>query len=146
MTFDLKQLFKTANANTNFRVTINGTQVGPTYRPPFDPTNPATPNTWRRIKVNLFAYKNLPTILIGLESSVKEEFANGTGTANLIDNVTIVRRLATPTGVKENDLSSQLNVFPNPGNGMFNIDLPTGKTYELEVTDLTGKVNYGASR
>ena len=38
LTFDLKQLFKTANANTNFRVTVNGTQVGSTYRPPFDPT------------------------------------------------------------------------------------------------------------
>ena len=35
MTLDLKQLFKTTNAFTNFRVTLNGTQVGPTYRPPF---------------------------------------------------------------------------------------------------------------
>ena len=38
LSFDLKQTFKTANANTNFRVTINGTQVGATYRPPFSGT------------------------------------------------------------------------------------------------------------
>ncbi len=127
LTFDIRQLFLTGNANTNFRVTIDGTQVGPTYRPPFDPNNPATPNNWRRIKVDLSAFKNLPSIKIGLESNVMKEYNNGTGTANLIDNVTILRRLVMPTGVKENALSAQLNVFPNPGNGMFHIALPTGK-------------------
>ena len=37
-------------------------------------------------------------------------------------------------------LANQLHVFPNPSTGTFNIDLPQGKTYTLEVTDLTGKV------
>jgi hypothetical protein len=142
LTFDLKMLFKSGNINTNFRVTVNGTQVGSTYRPPFDPTNPATPIAWKKIKVNLFAYKNDPTVMIGLESSVKEEFANGTGTANLLDNVSILRRLvvSSPTGVKENTLASQLHVFPNPSNGNFFVSLENGMDYTLKVTDLTGKV------
>ncbi len=140
LTFDIKQLFKTANANTNFRVKVNGTQEGPTYRPPFNPNNPATPNTWRHIKVDLFAYKNAPSIMIGLESNVMQDYANGAGTANLIDNVRIARRLVTTTGVIENTLSSQLKVYPNPGNGLFNVSLPAGKAFNLEITDLTGKV------
>ena len=79
--------------------------------------------------------------MIGLESSVKEEFANGTGTANLIDNVTIVRRLVTQSvGVKENGLAAKVSVYPNPSNGMFKVSLPAGKAFTLEVTDLTGKV------
>jgi hypothetical protein len=138
LTFDLKQLFKTANANTNFRVTINGQQIGTTYRPPFT----GTPIVWKHYKVDLTQFKNDPTVMIGLESSVKEAYANGAGPANLLDNVMVLRRLvvSAPTGVKENTLASQLNVFPNPSNGQFNVSLPAGKAYSLEVTDLTGKV------
>jgi hypothetical protein len=136
LTLDLKQLFKTANANTNFRVTINGTQVGPTYRPPFDPNNPATPNVWRKIRVDLSQYKGLPGLQIGLESNVKEAYANGTGTANLVDNIMVN---CVTLGIKENALAAQLNVFPNPSNGIFNVNLPAGKAYTLEVMDLTGK-------
>jgi hypothetical protein len=136
LTLDLKQLFKASNANTNFRVTVNGTQVGPTYRPPFT----GSPINWQKVKINLFSYKNLPSIQIGLESSVKEGFANGAGTANLLDNIYITRHIVN--GVKADLLLSQVHVFPNPSTGIFNVDLPEGKVYQLEVTDLTGKVLY----
>ncbi|HSI90305.1 MAG TPA: T9SS type A sorting domain-containing protein [Adhaeribacter sp.] len=133
--FDLKQLFKTTNANTNFRVTVNGQQIGDTYRPPFDPSNPATPITWQRIRVDLTAYKHLSNVEIGLESSVKEEFANATGPANLIDNLILSRRV---TGLKDNVLQSQISVYPNPSAGIFNVTAPNGK-YTIEVADLTGR-------
>ncbi|MFC5269454.1 T9SS type A sorting domain-containing protein [Adhaeribacter terreus] len=133
LTFDMKQLFKTAIENTNFRITVNGTQVGQTYQPV------SGTNTWQKVKVNLNAYINDPTIQIGFESSVKETYDNGAGTANLIDNIEI-KRVAGPTGVKDAMLAAHLNVFPNPSNGIFNIELPEGKTYEFVVTDLTGKV------
>ncbi|KAA9331134.1 T9SS type A sorting domain-containing protein [Adhaeribacter soli] len=136
--FDLKQLYKDANRNTNFRVTVNGIQVGPTYNPPFDPSNPATPIVWKNIRVDLSSYIGRPSIEVGLESSVKEAYAGGNGTANLIDNVSIISYM--PTGLKANLLQSQLSVYPNPSNGTFKVDLPQGKTYELTVTDLTGKV------
>jgi hypothetical protein len=132
LSFDLKQLFKTANANTNFRVTVNGNQVGPTYRPPFS----GTPINWQTINVDLSSYKNLTGVQIGLESSVKEAYAAGAGTANLVDNITFG---SAPLGVKANVLASQVDVFPNPSTGTFNVSLPAGKTYQLEVTDLSGK-------
>jgi hypothetical protein len=140
LTFDLKQLFKTAAPNTNFRVTVNGTQVGPTYRPPFSGTGGTT--NWTKVKTDLIAYKNDPFVRIGLESSVGEEYANGTGTANLIDNISILRRLvvSSPTGVKENTFASQLHVFPNPSKGNFFVSLENGTDYTLKVTDLTGKI------
>jgi hypothetical protein len=142
LTFDLKQLFKTANANTNFRVTINGTPVGGNqtspaniYRPPFT----GTPIAWEKVNIDLTAYKNLPAIEIGLESSVKEAYANGTGTANLLDNLRVVR--FNPTlGLKADLLQSQLHVFPNPSQGTFIVDLPQGNNFELKVTDLTGRL------
>lgn len=132
LSFDLKQLFKFANANTNFRITVNGTQVGPNYRPPFN----GTPIVWQRINVNLTTYKNLPSIEVGFESSVKEEYANGAGTANIIDNITVTR--SAPTGLKNYLDESLLSVFPNPSKGIFTLDT-THPDFELEITDLTGK-------
>ncbi|MBK0401882.1 T9SS type A sorting domain-containing protein [Adhaeribacter sp. BT258] len=134
LTFDLKQLFKGAYVNTNFRVTVNGTQTGQTYQPPFS----GLPINWQKVKVDLTKYINDPFVKIGLESIVKEAYDNGNGTANLIDNIEI-RRVGY-TGVKDATLAAQLNVFPNPGNGIFNVELPESKTYELIVSDLAGKV------
>ena len=134
LAFDLKQLFKTANANTNFRVTVNGAQIGQTYRPPFT----GSPIEWQKIYVDLSAYKNDPSIELALESSVKEGYANGTGTANLIDNIRIVR--FDLTGVKPNVLDAQVSVFPNPSAGLFTVQVPeSAGSYALQITDLTGK-------
>ncbi len=134
LALDLKQTFKTANVNTNFRVTIDGVQVGPTYRPPFT----GTPIEWQKIYVDLSPYKNQGTIQIGLESSVSEPYANGAGPANLIDNIRVVR--FDPTGVKDKVFQNSVSVYPNPSNGEFMVTVPTAKTYTLEVSDLTGRV------
>ncbi len=143
LSFDLKQTFNTANANTNFRVTINGTPIGGnqtspanTYRPPFNGVGGTT--DWTKIYLDLTSYKNLSNIQIGFESSVGAPFAAGSGPANMIDNVRVVR--VNPTGVKDNVLASSLSVYPNPSAGMFTVSLPKGKAFEMEVTDLTGKV------
>lgn len=133
LSFDLKQLFKQANMNTNFRVTVNGTQVGPTYRPPFS----GTPTDWQKIYVDLTPYKSTGIIQIGLESVVNDSYANGSGTANLIDNVRVLNY--NPSQVKADLLASHLNVYPNPSSGIFNVHFATGKAYELEVTDLAGR-------
>ncbi|MBK0404886.1 T9SS type A sorting domain-containing protein [Adhaeribacter sp. BT258] len=142
LTFDLKQLYKTSMFNTNFRVTVNGNQVGQTYWPPFGGYPAGIPAPWKTIKVNLTPYKNKGTIQIGLESNVKEEYANGTGTANVIDNIQIVRvACSTCVGISENILQSNLIVFPNPSTGLFNLQIPTTiRDYAVEVTDLTGKL------
>ena len=133
LSFDLKQFFKTTNANTNFRVTVNGNQVGTTYRPPFAGGTPV----WQKIYVNLTAYKG-SNIQIGLESSVAEPFANGTGTANLVDNIRIQR--LNPSGLSNEQFQRGISVYPNPSKGFFSVSVGDTKAYELEVTDLTGKV------
>ncbi|MBK0404380.1 T9SS type A sorting domain-containing protein [Adhaeribacter sp. BT258] len=139
LTFNLKQLYKDSHLNTNFRVTVNGKQEGPTYTPPFGGYD-SLGATWDTIQINLEQYKHLGSIEIGLESSVKEEFANGNGTANLIDNIEIFK-VAGPTGVKENILQSNVVVFPNPSTGLFNLKVPaTTRNYSVEVMDLTGKL------
>ncbi|MBK0404883.1 T9SS type A sorting domain-containing protein [Adhaeribacter sp. BT258] len=133
--FELKQLFKIANVNTNFRVTVNGNQVGATYRPPFG----GGPAIWQHVKILLTAFISQGTMQIGLESSVKESYANGNGTANLIDNV---RVSGNPTnGTKENILQDLVVVYPNPSSGIFNLRLPAStQKYTLEITDLAGKI------
>jgi hypothetical protein len=131
--FDLKQTFKGAAANTNFRVTVNGTMVGTTYRPPVD----GTPDVMKTVKIDLSQFKGSP-IQIGLESSTSEAYQNGAGTANLVDNIVV--STADITGTKDDMLQGALSVFPNPSNGQFNVSLPAGKAYELEVVDLTGRV------
>ena len=133
LSFDLKQLFKTANANTNFRIRVNGTQVGPTYRPPFN----GSPITWQCINVDLTSYKSQPSLEIAFESNVKEEYANGAGTANLIDNIMVSR--SAPTGIKPNISEAAIQVFPNPSTGIFQVNGATAFDL-LEVQDLTGKV------
>jgi hypothetical protein len=147
MTFDLKQLYKASHYNTNFRVTVNGKQVPVfengklknTLNPPFGGYD-SLGAQWKAIKVDLTSFKNTGVIQIALESSVKEAYANGTGTANLIDNIQIFKILG-PTGVKENILQSNVVVYPNPSSGLFNLKVPAStRNYSVEVTDLTGKV------
>lgn len=133
LTFDLKQLFKTANANTNFRVVVNGTQVGSTFRPPFN----GIPS-WQRVKINLTPYKNLATIEVKLESSVSEPYAAGAGPANLVDNINLLRRIVN--GIKDDYLQTNLAIFPNPSQGTFTLELPENAAFNLEILDLAGKV------
>ncbi|MBK0404381.1 T9SS type A sorting domain-containing protein [Adhaeribacter sp. BT258] len=142
LSFDLKQLYKTTHYNTNFRVTVNGKQEGPTYNPPFGGYGGgAAP--WTHVEVDLSKYLNSLTIEIGLESSVSEEYNNGNGTANLIDNIEVERIAGRMggIGISENILQSNLVVFPNPSNGLFNLKVPaTTRNYSVEVMDLTGKL------
>jgi hypothetical protein len=37
-------------------------------------------------------------------------------------------------------MALQTLVYPNPSNGVFTVSVPAGKTFELTITDLTGKV------
>ncbi|MFC5271462.1 T9SS type A sorting domain-containing protein [Adhaeribacter terreus] len=147
LTLDLKQFYKASAYNTNFRVTVNGKQVDVlvdgvkdnTLNPPFAGYG-AAGVPWKKVVVDLTPYKNRGGIQIGLESSVKEAYANGNGTANVMDNI-LVERVAFVSGVKENILQSNVVVFPNPSNGLFNLKVPTTtRNYSVEVMDLTGKL------
>ncbi|MCE9539674.1 MAG: serine protease, partial [Bacteroidetes bacterium] len=71
-----------------------------------------TSTQWRTESINLDSY-------IG-QSAVKIAFENKSGWGQLlyIDNINITSGL---TSVPSNDFSSSFNVYPNPGNGLFNV-------------------------
>ncbi|MBK0401665.1 right-handed parallel beta-helix repeat-containing protein [Adhaeribacter sp. BT258] len=139
LSFDLKQLFKASKYNTNFRVTVNGRQVGNTYNPPIGGYG-AAGATWSHVKLDLSSFLNQPSIQIGLESNVKEGYANGTGTANLIDNIKLQHYRIT-TGVKENLTANLISVYPNPNNGNFKVKLNGLKqAASLAVYNLAGQL------
>lgn len=52
--------------------------------------------------------------------------------------------IAKPTGTGETDIKNRLKVYPNPGNGIFKIDLSDFATHEviLQVTDMAGQAVY----
>ncbi|MDX5347211.1 MAG: T9SS type A sorting domain-containing protein [Hymenobacteraceae bacterium] len=133
LSFDLKQVVKGLFSNVNFRVTINGVQIGQTYQPPVNSTG----TNWQRISVDLTPYKNLGVVRIGLESSVRESYRGGAGHANMIDSI-VVRDLV---GIQEDLFAKSINVYPNPTNGIFNIAVgaDNNQAYTVEVTDLSGR-------
>lgn len=52
------------------------------------------------------------------------------------------------TGIKQNVSVEKLNIFPNPSNGLYTIEIPQmlrNKKMEVTVYDLSGKVVYNAS-
>jgi hypothetical protein len=50
--------------------------------------------------------------------------------------------LFTPLSVSEQEIYNHIIVSPNPNNGLFNINVPLGKTYSLIVYDIQGKKVY----
>ncbi|MCE9537828.1 MAG: T9SS type A sorting domain-containing protein [Bacteroidetes bacterium] len=46
------------------------------------------------------------------------------------------------TGIKEQELSPQLTIYPNPSTSTFTIQLPTQQSYTLSVTDIAGRNVY----
>ena len=46
------------------------------------------------------------------------------------------------TGIKEQELSTQLIIYPNPSTSIFTIQLPTQQRFTLSITDITGRNVY----
>ena len=46
------------------------------------------------------------------------------------------------TGIKEQALSAQLTIFPNPYTSIFSIKLPIQHSFALSITDITGRIVY----
>ena len=134
LSFDLKQHFHQIPQNTNFRVMVNGQQVGPTY-------NPASAATvgWKHYKVDLFQFRNATSLEIGFESLLNIELYNNTNPFNELDNIRVVRRIGTATGLKPEKPETAFRLFPNPTIGQFTL-VTTEKNQEIQVRDLTGRL------
>lgn len=81
--FNLFQGYQFDASYTNFRITVNGTQVGSIY-------NPRVNNTeWDTITMDLTSFIAQGMVTITFESSVKNDNLTGSTTYNYIDNVLI---------------------------------------------------------
>jgi len=59
-------------------------------------------------------------------------YTNGTAAA--------IRMILGDSVGMEEELISGLNIYPNPSNGIVNIELDTNGEFSIEVTDIVGKV------
>ena len=91
--FDLKQLYGESNNATNFRVTVNGTQIGSIYQPNI------VDREWQTIVIDLSAYAG-QKINIGTESNCKYSFSAFPANANYIDSAKISNKIFTLLYVK----------------------------------------------
>ncbi|MFC5271257.1 T9SS type A sorting domain-containing protein [Adhaeribacter terreus] len=84
------------------------------------------------------------TAIPGATAQTLNASSNGTYTAKVTSNgctsdasnaVTI-----TNTGISDDESNLPITVFPNPSTGVFNLILPEGKSVEITVSDLAGKL------
>jgi parallel beta-helix repeat protein len=97
-------------------------------------SNSATGNQW---------YKD-NNILTGETNATYTTTANGSYTVKVTTNGCVSAAsnavVVINTGINDDKNSLAVAVYPNPSNGLFNVNLPGSKTYILEVTDLAGKM------
>ena len=98
MDFDMKQLFGYDSNYTNFRVMVNGTQVGGVYQAASEVSE-----TWQAISIDLSAYDGM-VVTIGMEAANKysADYQTTNGNATYIDNI-VVNATALPVELSEFD-------------------------------------------
>lgn len=92
-----------------------------------------TATQWRTESINLNSYAG--------QSALKIAFENKSGWGQLlyIDNINIT---SGPTSVPDNDFNSSFNIYPNPGNGLFNVavNLPAAADLTIKVLNVIGEI------
>lgn len=108
-------------------------QSGVLRTAPDVPSQPFTPSAgqWRTGLVPLAGYDGKGPVLIKLE------FENGGGNNFYIDKIDVT---ADNVSITEYDLAHNISVYPNPGNGVVNVDFTQETRSEVEVAvyDLYG--------
>jgi bacillolysin len=131
--FDLKQLYSVANNNTNFRITVNGTQFGAIYQPS------GANREWQTIILDLSAYIG-GKVNIGFESNCQLSFSNASPNANYIDNISISKKIFTDAQVS--NLNSQYCVAKiTPSVTLTNLGANTLTSATINYTVNGGAVN-----
>lgn len=92
-----------------------------------------TSTQWRSESINLDTYAG--------QSSLKIAFENKSGWGQMlyIDNINIT---SGPTSVPDNDFNSSFNIYPNPGNGLFNVavNLTTSADLTIKILNVIGEI------
>jgi PKD repeat protein len=107
------------------QLATNGGAMATTFYP--------TASEWRQEAISIGSGYS------GSNTLVKFEVTSNQGTALYLDDVEIVGTLIS--GVAENKAASEMNIYPNPGNGdaTVSFSLPTKAEYSLEVISVTGQ-------
>ncbi|MAC95923.1 MAG: hypothetical protein CMC96_10505 [Flavobacteriales bacterium] len=116
LVYDLQQGYNYNDFYTNFRITVNGTQVGPTHRP----SGATTP--WQTITESLNAYVG-QVVEVALESMVKYDSITDNN-YNYVDNVIVRLPLS-------DDISISEILHPVDGCG-----LPTNDSVVVEILNV----------
>jgi gliding motility-associated-like protein len=142
LTFDLKQTYSYGPAYSNFRVTVDGAQIGATLRPT---TENADPFINQYYDLSAFAGTNF---VLKLEHSGKynEEFEEA-GDQSLIDNICITAPSCTQPGVATADAittsTADINWTAGATESSWNIEYgPEGFTQGTGTTDTTTATTY----
>ncbi len=108
----------------------SGLATAPTNTGAFVPT--AT--QWRTENINLNSFAGSSALKVAFENK------SGWGQAMYIDNINVTNS----TSIYSNDFNSTFNIFPNPSNGEFTVQIDNGQlsmdNYQLTIYNVLGKV------
>lgn len=96
--------------------------------------SPTLTTQWRKDQVDLSNYK-------GQKIFVRFSGINKKGNNVYIDNVNMVSKNAVPLFISNNTLAEAINVYPNPSNGIYNVEVKfaSAKLITYSVLDYTGR-------
>jgi hypothetical protein len=137
LSFWMKQQFMQDFLKTNFRITVNGVQVGNTYMPVSGPNQ-----AWQQINVPLTSYLTGGNMIIGFESKAKyrhNETSATEGNGTYIDDISLTGIF---TGTAEELGQGILTLQPNPTDGLFSVSLTDAQSgqCQIQVVDVTGRI------
>jgi len=94
------------------------------------------------VEIDLSALGDADSVTFEFSSSDIGDFGINTPLQFCLDNITFATYI---NGFAENQKSSQFSVFPNPSNGLINLDLPSKEDGRIEVLDAIGRVVFSKS-
>lgn len=96
--------------------------------------SPTLTSQWRKDQVDLSSYK-------GQKIFVRFNAYNHQGNNLYIDNVNLVAKNAVPLSNPTLTLSQSINVYPNPSNGVYTLEIKSNSPKKLEcsIYDYTGR-------
>jgi len=86
---------------------------------------PTTATQWRNETVSLASYSGNQDVLIAFK------LVNGYGNNLYLDNINV---LSNPVGIKQNDVFTSVNIYPNPASEMTNIAVNSNISEDVTIS------------